>query len=331
MGCQMSYRVYFVLFVRNCSKIQLYLHKNILDMGRNAFFQYHTDDIKKYEGVEVIECRGALLMHMNLADGVVEKELKDPCRINAFMAVICTRGEVSFSTNMTEHKLVANTLFVTPATIFEFHESRDCELYVLAFDGDFIAERRLDIQLIAPVISSLQGGVELYINEPYIDRLKFAFGAFYKEFVNRQISPFSDLIVSHVLCSIIYRVCEVILANKTQITVDLGVKDRSVEYFKRLMQLLSENFRTERNVEFYANRINLTPKHLSRVIRNFTGKSVHQWIDNIVVLEIKNLLRYSDMSIQQISYELNFPNPSFMGQYFKRITGKTPGQFKRER
>ena len=77
--------------------------------------------------------------------------------------------------------------------------------------------------------------------------------------------------------------------------------------------------------------MNLTPKHLSRVIRNFTGKSVHQWIDNIVVLEIKNLLRYSDLSIQQISIELNFPNPSFMGQYFKRITGKTPGEFKRER
>lgn len=300
-------------------------------MGTNAFFQYHVDDIKKYEGVEFIECRGAILLHLNLADGIVAKELKDPCRINAFMTVICTRGEVSFSANMTEHKLVANTMFASPASIFEFHESHDCELYVLAFDGNFVAERQLDIQLLAPVVSSLQGCVELHISEPYIERLKLAFESFYKECINRQTSPFSDLIVSHIFCSIIYRICEVVLDNKQEQAVALGVKDRSVEYFKRLMQLLAENFRSERNVEFYANRMNLTPKHLSRVIRNFTGKSVHQWIDNIVVLEIKNLLRYSDMSIQQIAYSLNFPNPSFMGQYFKRITGKTPGQFKRER
>ena len=76
--------------------------------------------------------------------------------------------------------------------------------------------------------------------------------------------------------------------------------------------------------------MNLTPKHLSRVVRNYSGKSVHQWIDEFVVLEIKNLLKYSDLSIQQISYELNFPNPSFMGQYFKRITGKTPGEYRKE-
>jgi AraC-like DNA-binding protein len=64
-------------------------------------------------------------------------------------------------------------------------------------------------------------------------------------------------------------------------------------------------------------------------VRAFSGKSVHRWIDEFVVLEIKNLLRNSDLSIQQISYELNFPNPSFMGQYFKRITGQTPGEYRR--
>ncbi len=303
----------------------------MFDMGTNAFFQYHVEDIKKYDGVEFIECRGAILLHLNLADSIVAKELKDPCRINAFMTVICTRGEVSFSANMTEHTLSANTMFATPASIFEFRSSRDCELYILAFDSNFVAERRLDIQLIAPVVSSLQKSIEISIGKPYIERLKLAFGSYYKEFINRSESPFSDLIVGHALCSIIYRICEIILDNKAEQPAALGVKDRSVEYFKRLMQLLAENFRTERNVEFYADKMNLTPKHLSRVIRNFTGKSVHQWIDNVVVLEIKNLLRYSDMSIQQISYELNFPNPSFMGQYFKRITGKTPGQFKRAR
>lgn len=109
----------------------------------------------------------------------------------------------------------------------------------------------------------------------------------------------------------------------------LGVKDRSSEYFDKLMALLSEHYRDQRNVEFYAEKMHVSSKHLSRVIRSYTGKSVHQWIDEFVALEIKNLLKYSNMSIQQISLALNFPNPSFMGQYFKRITGMTPGEYKR--
>ena len=129
--------------------------------------------------------------------------------------------------------------------------------------------------------------------------------------------------------SMVYRLCEYI-ATINSVSTQVATKDRSSDYFKQLVNLLRENYRTERSVEFYANEMNLTPKHLSRVVRTYSGKSVHQWIDDFVVLEIKNLLKYSDMSIQQISYELNFPNPSFMGQYFKRITGKTPGEYRRD-
>jgi AraC-like DNA-binding protein len=129
--------------------------------------------------------------------------------------------------------------------------------------------------------------------------------------------------------SVIYGLCEYVV-EANSIATGLPAKDRSGDYFKQLISLLHEHYRSERSVEFYADKMNLTPKHLSRVVRNHSGKSVHQWIDEFVVLEIKNLLKYSDMSIQQISYELNFPNPSFMGQYFKRITGKTPGEYRRD-
>ena len=121
----------------------------------------------------------------------------------------------------------------------------------------------------------------------------------------------------------------VVADTREDISNRISVKDRSGEYFERLLKLLAENFREQRSVEFYAEKMNISSKHLSRVIRSFTGRSVHQWIDEFVALEIKNMLRYSDMSIQQISYTLNFPNPSFMGQYFKRITGMTPGEYKK--
>ena len=167
-----------------------------------------------------------------------------------------------------------------------------------------------------------------------INEIHRSFDALYKEYSqpasdNDNLGIFREMFIRHMYAGMIYRVCEFI-ATTNSINTKPTPKDRSSDYFKLLTNLLHEYYKTERSVEFYADKMNLTPKHLSRVIRNYSGKSVHQWIDEYVVLEIKNLLKYSDMSIQQISYELNFPNPSFMGQYFKRITGKTPGEYRKE-
>lgn len=52
------------------------------------------------------------------------------------------------------------------------------------------------------------------------------------------------------------------------------------------------------------------------------------WIDHFVLLEAQSLLKYTNMSVQEISYQLNFPNQSFFGCYFKRLTGMSPSQYK---
>lgn len=94
------------------------------------------------------------------------------------------------------------------------------------------------------------------------------------------------------------------------------------------MQLLSESFKTERSVAYYARRMCITPKYLTTLIKRISNKSVSEWIDEYVILEAKTLLKYSNMSIQEIAYHLNFPNQSFFGSYFKRNTGLSPSQYK---
>ena len=154
------------------------------------------------------------------------------------------------------------------------------------------------------------------------------FGRIFADYATNPLSECMEASLRHLFCSVIYRICDAIISTSKESSI-LGAKERSSEYFERLMTLLADNYREQRNVEFYAERMSISSKHLSRVIRGYTGKSVHQWIDEFVALEIKNLLKYSNLSIQQISFELNFPNPSFMGQYFKRITGLTPGEYKK--
>ena len=79
---------------------------------------------------------------------------------------------------------------------------------------------------------------------------------------------------------------------------------------------------------YYARQLCITPKYLTTLIKRISGKSVSEWIDSYVILEARTLLKYSNMSVQEIAYYLNFPNQSFFGSYFKRNTGMSPSQYK---
>jgi AraC-like DNA-binding protein len=81
---------------------------------------------------------------------------------------------------------------------------------------------------------------------------------------------------------------------------------------------------------FYADRMCFTPKYLSKVIKENSGKSANSWIDDYVILEAKAMLKSTNMTVQQINDELNFPSQSFFGKYFKRIVGVSPKEYKRK-
>lgn len=97
---------------------------------------------------------------------------------------------------------------------------------------------------------------------------------------------------------------------------------------ERFIDLVRNNYRQQRRVGFYADKLCITPKYLSKVVKQSSGQSAVEWIDSYVILEAKNLLKSSYMTIQQISVELNFPNQSFFGKYFKRMTGISPKEYR---
>lgn len=97
---------------------------------------------------------------------------------------------------------------------------------------------------------------------------------------------------------------------------------------ERFMELVQEHYREERLIGFYADKLCITPKYLSKLIKEHTGRSAGEWIDNHVILEARAMLQSSDMTIQQIAASLNFTNQSFFGKYFKRATGLSPKQYR---
>lgn len=96
----------------------------------------------------------------------------------------------------------------------------------------------------------------------------------------------------------------------------------------RFIGLVQKHFKEERFLKFYSDMLEITPKHLSRTMKNETGFTAVEWIERYVILEAKVLLKSTNLNIQQISDELNFPSQSFFGKYFKKKVGMSPKEFR---
>ena len=103
---------------------------------------------------------------------------------------------------------------------------------------------------------------------------------------------------------------------------------RKEEIFHDFLTLLEKYYTQERSISYYADRMCLTPKYLSTIIKEVSGKHGMQWIDEYVLLEAKALLRNSTLSVKQVSDKLNFPSQSMFGRFFKKMTGYSPKQYK---
>ena len=91
---------------------------------------------------------------------------------------------------------------------------------------------------------------------------------------------------------------------------------------------MQKHFKEQRFLDFYAEKLEISPKHLSRTMKKETGFSAVEWIERYVILEAKVLLKSTNLNIQQISDELNFPSQSFFGKYFKKKVGMSPKEFR---
>ena len=98
--------------------------------------------------------------------------------------------------------------------------------------------------------------------------------------------------------------------------------------FDRFLEELRQHYATQRSVQFYADRLCLTPKYLSQVVHAVSGRHAGDWIRDYVILEAKALLKSGQYTIQQVSDMLNFANQSFFGVYFKKAVGCSPTVYK---
>lgn len=124
-----------------------------------------------------------------------------------------------------------------------------------------------------------------------------------------------DLILTS--CAIIYKIDENLLS-----------KGRGHTVVKKFFQLVEENYHKNLTVNEYADKLAITPNHLTQTVTLLTGKTTSQIIKSKQVLEIKRLLVHTNLSVTEIAGRLNFPDQSYFTKFFKRETGSTPLQYR---
>lgn len=107
-------------------------------------------------------------------------------------------------------------------------------------------------------------------------------------------------------------------------------KNRNQEIFDRFMALVNQIGGRERQLSYFANRLFLSQRYLGTVIRQVSGMTAKEWLDRATISEAKILLKHSELQVSQIADQLKFPNSSFFCKYFKRLTGMTPNEYKKE-
>ena len=109
------------------------------------------------------------------------------------------------------------------------------------------------------------------------------------------------------------------------------MSERATELFIAFMQLLNQHFIEHHAIGFYADRLHITNIHLSRIVRQVTGRTVVDYINQMLLMEASWLLQTSDLSIAAISERLHFSDQSSFGRFFTRMKGINPKRYRMEK
>ena len=252
-----------------------------------------------------------------------------PSRLNALIIGVGTEGETSLTSNLQEFRLKKDSLFIfSPKHILQVQSNNRFKAHLIVIAPDFLKRINIDTKRMMPLFLQFGSLPCMELTQAESQSLR-SFISMVEQELKGSETDFSSEIIGGLIAATIYKVGDILTHYLTEHPeVDSPIHNRAEEYFRQFTELLGEHYKHERSVGFYARQLCITPKYLTTLIKRISGKSVSEWIDNYVILEAKTLLKYSNMSVQEIAYYLNFPNQSFFGSYFTRNAGMSPSQYK---
>ena len=262
------------------------------------------------------------------------KMLRYPIRFDGYILFFLKKGHLRADVNLNTYDIEEHSLLISvPGNIIrvaDYREERvkDIELTFVLISREFMSGIRIDFLKVFQDSMKLLDNPCIHLDDFQIgiadDYFKLA-----REIISSPLSKKREIIGS-LLTSLTYMSAD-ILARRIDDARRMGKEKNSARLnlvFEQFIALVNEYHNSERGMAFYAEKMCLTPKYLSKLIKQASGRSAPEWIDSFVILEAKNMLKYSGMTIKEIVYKLHFPNQSVFYKFFKAHTGMTPSEYR---
>ena len=231
--------------------------------------------------------------------------------------------------NLEKYMLQPDTFMaIFPGNVVKLLEAapEDLEAFTLFFDIKFLQNVNINMSAITipPLMQRPQPVQHLTRDEA--DLLTRYFELLHLntfDDTNRQINK---NIATSLIAAMFYQLVQFYHKRLTGIITDSAVQPvgRRHDYVRDFIKLVHLHYIRERSVSFYADKLFISSKYLSMLVKDATGRTAARWIDDFVIMEAKNMLRFSGKNIQQVAFALNFPTQSSFGKFFKHITGMSP-------
>lgn len=249
-----------------------------------------------------------------------------PVRINALIIVLCYKGTGRLTIDMTDYELRPGTLLtLNPNNYLQFVSmGTDCRCHTVVCAPSLVEQMLPKLTSFLPMLMDHRRSAAIQLTQEEADGIT-SFYHFIKLKLDGEPTPNRRAKLVCVLQAAIYEAMDIHLQRNP---ARPSANSRKEEIMARFLLSVCDHFRTQRQVSFYSKQLCITPKHLSSVVKEISGRTASEWIDHYVILEIKMLLGSTDMTIQEISTRLCFANQSFFGKYFKHHTGLSPSEFR---
>lgn len=257
--------------------------------------------------------------------------INTPLRIDGLFFLLIHKGKLELRVNTVNYHINSGEIFIArPGTLLTFTKvDRRSKFTLLFISSTLLHNINIDLSSIefTSVLSHTTPGTRL--NETETDVLRRYFDLLDINANNHSDSVYAARVARDLLSAMVYEILRFASFHEPELgNEDIeGKQSRATTYVFRFMELLQVNYAKERNLEFYARQLCITPKYLSMVTKEVTGYSASDWISRVVIIEAKNMMRLSGKNIQEVAYSLNFPSQSAFGKYFKRFTGQSPSDY----
>lgn len=251
----------------------------------------------------------------------------EPRRMKCILLALCRHGKVQYSMDTEERMVAANDVIIISEgqVIDNYMLSSDLSGIAILISQNFFSEIVKDIHGISSLFLFSRSHPVFGLRQKEISTLMTYFDLIWNK-MNDDEHHFRKDVVRSLIATMIYDLSQVIYRIQQQRSER---QSRAESIFTEFIRLVEQNFRHERRVSRYATLMCITPKYLSETVKLVSRRTPNEWIDNYVALEIRVMLKNTTKSIKEIAEEMNFPNQSFLGRFFKEHVGMSPSEYRK--